>query len=183
LRLGGGRFLAAELPTAAAVIVGSVSARGFLRTTAMHDLTFRSGTAADVPLLAELNRQLQIDESHSRRMQVPELEERMAGWLASGGYEAVIIERENLPSGYALFRRESDREHVYLKQFFVCRDCRRQGIRRQAIEWLRAHAWHDSPAIYLDALVNNERGIAFWRAVGFRDYCITMELKRESSAS
>ena len=149
----------------------------------MHNLTFRSGVAADVPLLAELNQQLQIDESHSRRMELPELEERMGRWLASGGYEAVLVEGENRPVGYALFRRESDPEHVYLKQFFVCRDCRRQGIGRQAIEWLRAHVWHDSPAIYLDALVNNDRGIAFWRAVGFRDYCITMELKQESSAS
>jgi GNAT superfamily N-acetyltransferase len=149
----------------------------------MHDLTFRSGTVVDVRLLAELNQQLQIDELHSRRMQLPEIEERMAGWLASGGYEAVVIECENRPVGYALFRREPDPEHVYLKQFFVCRDCRRLGIGRQAIKWLRQHVWHDSPAIYLDALVNNDRGIAFWRSVGFRDYCITMELKRAISAS
>jgi hypothetical protein len=35
--------------------------------------------------------------------------------------------------------------------------------------------WHESPAVYLDALSNNAAGIAFWRAVGFNDYCITME--------
>jgi GNAT superfamily N-acetyltransferase len=148
----------------------------------MDDLTFRSGTTADAWLLAELNQQLQIDELHSRLMQLPDIERRMAGWLETGGYEAVIFECEHRPAGYALFRRESEPEHVYLKQFFVCRDCRRQGIGRQAIVWLRTHVWHDSPAIYLDALVNNDRAIAFWKAVGFRDYCITMELKRETSA-
>jgi GNAT superfamily N-acetyltransferase len=143
----------------------------------MHDLTFRGGEFADVPLLAELNQQLQIDEAHRRRMERPELEVRMAGWLDTGGYEAVIFERDGRPAGYALFRRESDPEHVYLKQFFVCRDCRRQGIGRQAIEWLSRHAWQDVPAVYLDVLVGNDRGVAFWQAVGFCDYCITMELK------
>jgi GNAT superfamily N-acetyltransferase len=148
----------------------------------MPDLTFRLGKAADVPLLAELNQQLQIDESHSRRMQRPELERRMAEWLETGGYEAVIFERDDRPAGYALFRRESAPEHVYLKQFFVCRDCRRQGIGRRAMEWLAAHAWRDAPAIYLDVLVNNDRGIAFWQAVGFRGYSITMELKQDRPA-
>jgi GNAT superfamily N-acetyltransferase len=148
----------------------------------MHELTHRRGTAADVPLLAAMNQQLQIDEEHSRRMQLPELEVRMAGWLATGGYEAVIFEREGRPAGYALFRRESEPEHVYLKQFFVCRDCRRQGIGRAALEWLVAQAWQDRPAVYLDALANNERGIAFWRAVGFRDYSITMELKQQRTS-
>jgi ribosomal protein S18 acetylase RimI-like enzyme len=148
----------------------------------MSDLTFRRGNAADVRLLAKLNQQLQIDESHSRRMQRPELERRMAEWLETGGYEAVIFERGDRPAGYVLFRHESVPEHVHLKQFFVCRDCRRQGIGRRAMEWLSAHAWRDAPAIYLDVLVNNDRGIAFWQAVGFRSYSITMELKQDRPA-
>jgi GNAT superfamily N-acetyltransferase len=143
----------------------------------MHELTYRRGTAADAPLLAQLNQQMQIDQEHSRRMQLPELEVRTAKWLTTGGYESVMFECEGRPAGYALFRCESDPEQVYLKQFFVCRDCRRQGVGRQAIEWLTQHAWQERPTVYLDVLVNNERGIAFWRALGFRDYAITMERK------
>ncbi|HEY4235283.1 MAG TPA: GNAT family N-acetyltransferase [Lacipirellulaceae bacterium] len=149
----------------------------------MHKLSFRQGTSADVPLLAELNQQLQIDESHSRLMQLAELMPRMAEWLATGGYEAVIFERDGHVAGYALFRRERDPEHVYLKQFFVCRECRRQAIGREAMTWLSRHAWQDVPAVYLDVLVNNERGIAFWRAAGFRDYAITMEIRLANASS
>ena len=139
----------------------------------MCELNFRRCDAVDVPVLAQLNQQLQIDEGHRLRMQLPELERRMADWLTAGGYESVIFERGGATAGYALYRREA--EHVYLKQFFVCRELRRQGVGRQAMQWLSEHVWKESPAVFLDALIHNESGIAFWRAVGFRNYCITME--------
>jgi GNAT superfamily N-acetyltransferase len=144
----------------------------------MDDLTFRPAKHTDASLLAELNQQLQIDESHRRRMKLPELERRMADWLQAGGYQAVIFERRGRPVGYALYRRETEPDDFYyLKQFFVCRDCRRQGVGREAIAWLIALAWRDSPMVYLDVLSNNARGIEFWRAIGFADYSITMECR------
>lgn len=138
-------------------------------------LSFRTAVDADMPALAELNRQLQIDEEHRNRMELSELVPRMTRWCTSEGYEAVLFERDGKTAGYALFRR--DPEHFYLKQFFVCRDVRRQGIGRAAIEWLAANVWQSAPAVYLDVLVNNQRGVDFWRAVGFADYCVTMERK------
>jgi GNAT superfamily N-acetyltransferase len=136
-------------------------------------LTFRKAGEADMPLLAELNRQLQIDEEHRLRMELSELVPRMIRWCNEERYEAVLFERDGRVAGYALFRREP--EHIYLKQFFVCRELRRQGVGREAIEWLAANVWNSAPAVYLDVLVHNQRGIAFWQAVGFRDYCVTME--------
>jgi hypothetical protein len=44
-----------------------------------------------------------------------------------------------------------------------------------AVEWLRCHDWADAGRLRLDVLIGNERGIAFWRAVGFTDYCLTLE--------
>jgi len=38
-----------------------------------HQLDFRTATLADVPLLAKLNQQLQIDEEHRLRMEIVEL--------------------------------------------------------------------------------------------------------------
>jgi ribosomal protein S18 acetylase RimI-like enzyme len=64
---------------------------------------------------------------------------------------------------------------VYLRQFYVPLELRRQGIGRAAIEHLRAHYWQDRPRIRLDVLCGNATGIAFWRAVGFEDYCLTLE--------
>ena len=53
-------------------------------------MTFRPATIEDCPLLAELNYQLIRDEGHRNEMTVPELEQRMRGWLADG-YRALIF--------------------------------------------------------------------------------------------
>jgi GNAT superfamily N-acetyltransferase len=135
-------------------------------------LTFRYATIADGLLLAEMNLQLIRDEGHRNPMSLPELRQRMEGWLA-GEYQAVVIE-DNEPSGYALFRLDEDQ--VYLRQFFVRRDRRRQGIGRSAIRWLTEHAWHDRPRIRVDVLIGNRAAIEFWRAVGFADYALSLEL-------
>jgi predicted acetyltransferase len=66
-------------------------------------------------------------------------------------------------------------DHVYLRQFFVWREHRRQGVGRSAIEWLMRTAWADAPRVRLDVLVTNTEGRAFWKGVGFEEYCVTME--------
>jgi GNAT superfamily N-acetyltransferase len=135
-------------------------------------MNYRFAAAADGAILAAMNQQLIRDEGHRNAMTVAELEERMRGWLA-GEYRVVIFEQGGQPAGYALFRDEP--EFVYLRQFFVCRDLRRQGIGRAAMDWLLANVWHDASRVRLDVLVGNTSGIAFWRALGFRDYALTME--------
>jgi GNAT superfamily N-acetyltransferase len=137
-------------------------------------MDYRTAEPCDAPLLARLNQQLIVDEGHRNRMTLPELEQRMGGWLDGGVYQAVIFQRDGETVGYALFR--SKPEHVYVRQFFVCRAVRRQGIGREAVAWLRRHAWVDASRIRVDVLAGNEQGIEFWRSVGFRDYCITMEM-------
>jgi GNAT superfamily N-acetyltransferase len=141
----------------------------------MSELAFRKAAAPDMPLLAELNQQLQIDEEHRNRMTLAELVPRMTEWCTSGEYDAVLFERDGATVGYALYRREPD--FFYLKQFFVCRELRRQGIGRRAIAWLAANAWQAAPAVYLDVLVHNQLGVDFWREMGFTDYCVTMEMR------
>src|SRR5437870_9469274 len=55
-------------------------------------MTYRHATLDDCPLLAELNCQLIRDEGHRNRMTLPELEQRMRGWLAGiGGDLAVVL--------------------------------------------------------------------------------------------
>jgi len=135
-------------------------------------MNFRFATAADSSLLGMMNHQLIRDEGHRNRMTVPELEQRMAGWLATD-YRAVIFEQDGAASGYALFRREPD--YMYLRQFYVKRDRRRQGIGRSAVQWLAANAWKPKERIRIEVLAANEAGIAFWRSIGFNDYALTME--------
>jgi GNAT superfamily N-acetyltransferase len=138
---------------------------------AMH-INYRFATVADSPVLASMNQQLIRDEGHRNRMTASELEQRMAGWLASD-YRALIFDCDSESVGYALFRTEPD--HIYLRQFFVRPESRRQGIGRAAIEWLLANVWNQTARIRIEVLTGNAAGIAFWRALGFRDYALAME--------
>jgi predicted acetyltransferase len=68
-----------------------------------------------------------------------------------------------------------------LRLFFVSAQHRRQWLGRQAIEWLSTHRWQDAPHIHVEVLIGNEEAIAFWSAVGFADYCLTLEGQIEDS--
>jgi GNAT superfamily N-acetyltransferase len=137
-------------------------------------LRFRLATPLDAALLAPLNAQLIRDEGHRNSMTIAELELRMADWLR-GEYRAVIFELASLVIGYALFRCEP--EHVYLRQLFVAPAHRRRGVARAALRWLWRNAWADASRVRIDVLMDNLEGQAFWRAVGFGEYCITMEME------
>ncbi|HYV31695.1 MAG TPA: GNAT family N-acetyltransferase [Candidatus Binatia bacterium] len=136
-------------------------------------MTFRRATLDDCALLAQLNHQLIQDEGHRNRMTVPELEHRMRGWL-SGEYRAVIYEEGGEVVGYGLFREQP--EEIYLRQLFVVRHRRRQGLGRRAVELLRSDVWPRSKRLTVDVLVGNTTAVAFWRAVGYTDYCLTLEI-------
>src|SRR5262245_28466100 len=136
-------------------------------------MTFRIATLADSELLAKLNHQLIQDEGHRNRMTVPELEQRLRGWL-SGEYRAVIFEEGEVVA-YALFREQP--QEIYLRQLLVVRTRRRQGIGRNAVETLRAKLWPRNKRLTVDVLVANPDAIAFWRAIGYTDYCLTLEIR------
>lgn len=141
-------------------------------------MEFRYATIDDAPLLAALNKQLIDDERHRNAMSVAQLAERMSAWL-QGDYRAVIFSLAGEIVGYVLFRPEP--EHVYIRQFYISPQHRRRGLGRAAIQWLRANAWADAGRLRLDVLAHNQRGIAFWRAVGFSDYCVTMEAETRNA--
>jgi GNAT superfamily N-acetyltransferase len=136
-------------------------------------MTFRIATADDCSRLAELNHQLIRDEGHRNRMTVAELEQRMRGWLA-GEYRAVLYEDSGEIVAYALFREQP--EEIYLRQLFVVRHRRSQGIGRRAIEILRSQVWPKTKRLTVDVLVANKRGVAFWRQIGYTDYCLSLEI-------
>jgi predicted acetyltransferase len=136
-------------------------------------VNFRRATLEDCTWLAELNHQLIRDEGHRNQMTVPELEQRMRGWLASE-YAAVLFESDAEIVAYALYRERP--EEIYLRQLFVARNRRRQGIGRAAFEILRSKIWPQDRRLTVDVLVQNTAAIAFWRAVGYQDYCLTLEI-------
>jgi predicted acetyltransferase len=136
-------------------------------------MNFRLAKLNDCALLAELNHQLIRDEGHRNKMTVPELEQRMKSWLASE-YEAMLFECDTEIVAYALYREQP--EEVYLRQLFVVRNRRRKGIGREAVKILRSKVWPTNKRWTVDVLVQNEAAVAFWRAVGYQDYSLTLEI-------
>ena len=138
---------------------------------AMH---YRFAVVEDSRFLAELNDQLIRDEGHRNPMNVDQLEHRMRGWLRSGEYRAVVFEQEDTPVAYALYREDPD--EIYLRQFFVVRARRRHGIWRTAMQHMLSDIWPRTKRHTVSVLVDNASGVAFWRAVGYKDYALTLEI-------
>ncbi|MHC4242312.1 MAG: GNAT family N-acetyltransferase [Planctomycetota bacterium] len=136
------------------------------------ELKFRFATESNIPWLAKMNLQLIQDEGHRNKMTLAELEQRMSGFLQKE-YDAVIASLGQTDIGYALYRQ--DPEWLYLRQIFVIEEMRRKGFGRRFIEWLKNNPWKKCKKIRTDVLVDNIVGIDFWKAVGFEEYCITME--------
>ncbi|HEY1717981.1 MAG TPA: GNAT family N-acetyltransferase [Verrucomicrobiae bacterium] len=136
-------------------------------------MNFRHATLNDCALLAELNHQLIRDEGHRNKMTVPELEQRMKDWLVSE-YAAIIFESDGNVIAYALYGEQV--EEIYLRQLFVVRNQRKKGIGRKVVEILRSKIWPKSKRLTVEVLVKNETAVAFWRAVGYKDYCLALEI-------
>jgi ribosomal protein S18 acetylase RimI-like enzyme len=142
---------------------------------AVHNsMTFRDGTLDDCPRLAEWDHQLIRDEGHRNPMTVPELERRMRDWLA-GDWRGVIFEDGSEAVAYALFREQPD--EIYLRQLFVVRYRRGEGIGGRAVGLLRTEVWPRERRLTVDVLVANERAVAFWRKVGYADYALSLEIR------
>lgn len=142
-------------------------------------MTSRPATAADCAVLAEWNHQLIRDQGHRNQMTVPELEARMRGWLASE-YQAVIFEEKGESVAYVLYREQP--EEIYLRQLFVVRQHRRRGLGRGAFAILRSQIWPRHKRLTVDVLVSNTAAVAFWRAVGYQDYALTLEIMPPAQA-
>ena len=136
-------------------------------------MKIQNATENDLTALAEMNLQLIIDEGHSNPMNRSQLRARMQEWLATE-YKAVMIANGAIDVGYALWREEP--EFIHVRQFFIGRQYRRKGLGRRAISELIKTRWLGRN-IRLEVLTGNSVGQAFWHAVGFKDYCITLEYR------
>jgi len=130
---------------------------------------------AEAPLLAMLNVQLDEDEPHPHALPVAALTERMTRWIESGEYEVLLFRRGERVTGYAAWRLED--RGAYLRHFFICRDQRRQGWGRAFMTLLCRDIFPKDRPIQIEAAIGNTDAIAFWRAIGFQDFGLSMELK------
>ena len=134
----------------------------------------RAATLQDCALLAGLNHHLIRDEGHRNPMTPIELDARMRGWLGSGEYRAQLFEDGGEVVAYALFKESAD--EVHLRQFFVVRHRRREGLGRAAMRELFDRHWPRTKRLTVSVLVQNTAGVAFWRALGYADHDLTLEI-------
>lgn len=137
----------------------------------MDTLKLKVCTDEDLDLLAVLNKQLIEDEQHDNKMNLEQLRERMKGFIHSD-YKAYLFENDFKTIGYALV--DHTRNPLYLRQFFICRDVRRQGYGKTAFHELLKYL--DTETVDIEVMAWNERGIGFWRALGFKERSIYMRL-------
>jgi ribosomal protein S18 acetylase RimI-like enzyme len=135
-------------------------------------MLWRFATVEDARLLAELNHQLIADEGHGNSMDMDQLEQRMLNWLDSE-YQAVLFHRDRDVVAYALYRND-EYGRIHLRQFFVARNHRRQGVGRDAMRLFRSAVVPSGKRIVIEVLTSNPAARSFWIANGFREYAVTL---------
>ena len=141
-------------------------------------LTLRTATDSDLSQLARMNKELIEDEGCRNPMSIVELGQRMRGWM-HGDWQVVLFCDARVVVGYAVyqFRKDeylTDITVVYLRQMFVERSRRSQGLGKCALQLLAQTRFPPDAAVVIDVLATNPRGAKFWSQVGFQTHCTTM---------
>ena len=136
------------------------------------ELSYRHAKLDDLGVLAELNLALIEDEGSANPMNLPQLAERMRRWLTNS-YSAILFETEGRPIAYLLYR--SDEDGTYIRQFYVNRGHRRQGVGTRCLELFIRELCNPGIRVYLDVLLYNTGGRRFWESTGFNMCSVRLE--------
>ena len=142
-------------------------------------MKYRFATIDDTAVLAVMNKQLTEDEQHRNQFKSEQwFKDRMIQFL-NDDYTAVLFEKESVVA-YALYRNHPEHEDtIYLRQIFVSRDYRRQGIGREAINMLKNDIWPKEKRLTVEVLYHNEVARKFYQSVGYKEYYLELEMKPE----
>lgn len=151
-----------------------------------ENLTIRKINETDYAVIADMNRRLIEDEGSRNPMDRQALEERLVDWLKRN-WQCVIFLNDNEPVGYAVFRIEKDEffptsVRVSLRQFFIERGSRTQGIGTACFIKLCVEFLPEGAAIRVQALESNPGSHAFWTRLGFQPYMTTYNLGKLPTA-
>jgi len=142
-------------------------------------MKYRFASLNDIPILAIMNQQLTEDEQHRNRFKSEQwFKDRMVQFLNSD-YKAVLFEKEDVVA-YALYRNHPDHnDTIYLRQIFVVRECRRQGIGREVMNILNRDIWPKEKRLTVEVLCQNDIARKFYQSAGYKEYCLALEIKPE----
>ena len=104
----------------------------------------------------------------------------MRTWLDEGRCDAALAQRDEQPVAYVVWREDPDYADVFVRQFFVVREHRSQGLGRRLFQTAVEEFW-PGLLLRLDVYDSNPRSGAFWESLGFVPFSRLM--RREPSAS
>lgn len=136
-------------------------------------MVIKKCTMEDVDQLAKLNKQLIEDERSDNKMTLTELKERMRGFLETDYCAYYFLEGSDI-LGYALVNMNVN--PIYLRQFLIERNYRRNHIGKNAVDLLMQEINADT--LDIEVLSWNEAGMKFWESCGFIERSKYMRLDR-----
>lgn len=102
-------------------------------------------------------------------MDIEQLKERMRHFINTD-YRAYFFKHDEKVVGYVLV--DTTKVPLYIRQFFICREFRRQGLGSVAFRKLLEKL--GTNAIDIEVLPWNECGKGFWKSLGFCERSIYM---------
>jgi ribosomal protein S18 acetylase RimI-like enzyme len=144
----------------------------------MSDINLRLATPDDVAILAEMNKQLIIDERSRNQMTHEELENRFRTWF-DDGRTAILVTRGAEIIGYLLYYAYDEeyfpyKTSVYIRQFFIQPSYRRRGIGQNVFERIAEEFFPEDYSLMLDVREANPDAKAFWLKLGFTVHYTTL---------
>ncbi len=151
-------------------------------------LVLRQAVETDLPMLAELNRQLLEDEGHPFGGSIDDLIARHREWLRTGEWTQDILDLDGEVVGFIVhmpnpFPLRPDRPELFLRQFCIDRKRRGAGLGRAGFALFLRDRLVPGGRVTLDVLETNQAGQAFWEAVGCRPFFRRMEAYRDGGPS
>jgi len=144
-------------------------------------LALRAACPDDLRDLARMNKQLIEDEGSENLMDLAALQDRMREWMHSD-WRIDLLVASGTVVGYAVYRFRphpymEDVREVYLRQYFIRRECRRAGYGSQGIELLCRERFKGAETVVVDVLAGNTPGVTFWGNAGFATFVLTKKRK------
>ena len=143
-------------------------------------LEIRGHATTEFDALARMNKALIEDEESRNPMSVAELRDRFGRFVGEEGWTVEVFTWENQVVGFITYRYEPDPiasagQCVHLRQFYIARTHRRQGIGAAAIALFKRSRLRRGDRVVLEVLETNPGGKRFWQHAGFVPYAAVME--------
>ena len=138
----------------------------------------------DLPQVAQWNVQLHEDEG-SPPLSVDAAAKRLRRWFEDGTFQGAIFLGDGHPVGYVLYEHrpvhadQRAAHRVYVRQFFISRESRREGTGTAAFETFVRKLVPKNVNVVLEVKESNSSGQRFWESLSFKPIGVAYELDRQ----